>query len=135
MFRDLECALAECHIGERLANKIKLCVSEAFSNALVHGNELDPAKRVYLRISANNERFRADISDEGKEGLHKALSRKPARDLDEGGRGIDLMQGAATDVTITTQENGGLQVSLTFEFKLYQDETTNVSPVADGENV
>lgn len=133
MFADLENVLGECQASEGVANKIKLCVSEAFSNALTHGNNLDPRKRVNLKISANHGRLRADISDEGSEGLHKTLSRKPARELDEGGRGIDLMQVAATDVMITTEENGGLRVSLTFDLNPYQNETNSLSTITDGE--
>ncbi len=114
MFCDLESFLDENGISGDMAKDIKLCVSEAFNNASIHGNGLDPSKSVKLSLSANLEEFVADILDEGKDGLANIEGRKKPTALDEGGRGINLIYGRSSDVKLSTDSNGGLRIRLIF---------------------
>lgn len=114
MFSDLEVAFRRFHIEGHLANDIKLCISEAFSNALTHGNHLDPSKRVILTLSVNAKEVRADIEDEGQGGASKIQGRQKPSVADESGRGIDLIQRCAYRVSMDESASGGLLMRMWF---------------------
>lgn len=102
-------------IPEDQQNWFMLAVSEAFTNALVHGNERNPRKTIKLVIFINNCLLSADIIDEGQGGLAKIKRRQPPTVLSESGRGVDLMRHYASAVRFTETESGGLKVSLRFD--------------------
>ncbi len=114
MFTDLEVAFRRFQIAGHLANDVKLCISEAFSNALTHGNKLDPAKRVILTLSVNAKEVRADIEDEGQGAASKIQSRQKPSQVDESGRGIDLIQRCAFRVAMDESASGGLLLRMWF---------------------
>jgi len=73
----------------------ELCFDEALTNAMVHGNELDPDKKVHTWVFCDEERWGAIIEDEG-EGLDISeipfeLEGEEDELLRETGRGILLM--------------------------------------------
>jgi serine/threonine-protein kinase RsbW len=45
---------------------VRMALGEAFSNALRHGNRMDPSKRVGLSFVIGPSRFRARVEDEGE---------------------------------------------------------------------
>ena len=114
MFTDLEVAFRRFQIEGRLVNDIKLCISEAFSNALIHGNNLDPSKRVILTLSVNAKEVRADIEDEGQGASGKIQSRQKPSVVDENGRGVDLIQRYASRVIMDKSASGGLLLRMWF---------------------
>lgn len=114
MFADLDSFLSENQITGDLAQNIKLCVSEAFNNAVIHGNGLDTSKRVRLFLSANIQAVVADIIDEGQDGLASIKRRKKPSALDEDGRGMNLIFERADDVVLSTIPSGGLSLRLIF---------------------
>jgi anti-anti-sigma factor len=71
------------------SSRAELVVDEALTNAIVHGNQSDPAKTVRLRLFADEERWGAIVEDQG-EGFERET---PDADgsLKESGRGIMLM--------------------------------------------
>lgn len=87
--------------------------SEAFTNALVHGNDSNPSKQVTIRLAVNENHLSADIIDEGAGGLARLRSRRPRGLLAEGGRGIDLIERFVDSVEYAEEPHGGLRVSLT----------------------
>lgn len=133
MFADVERFLRDHGIEGRLSNVYRLCVSEAFSNALTHGNGLDPQKHVTVRLQINANELCADIQDQGSGGL-TAIERRPrSADLDEGGRGVDLILGHATSVRITEPATGGTRIAFSFArsaFRTETEETSNDSSAA-----
>jgi anti-sigma regulatory factor (Ser/Thr protein kinase) len=44
---------------------LRVALSEALSNAIVYGNQLDPAKRVDVRVEVGNGSFAVHVRDEG----------------------------------------------------------------------
>ncbi len=102
-------------ISEHRQNSFMLAVSEAFSNALIHGNERNPLKTIKLVLFINNDLLTADIIDEGRGGLAKITRRPPPTALSEGGRGVDLMRHYASAVRFSETDDGGLKVSLRFD--------------------
>lgn len=89
-----------------------LAVSEAFTNAIIHGNANDQQKKVKVSITVNEKLLSADITDEGQGGLDRIRQRKPSTSKDEGGRGIDLIEHYATSVGFVQIPAGGLKVEI-----------------------
>lgn len=114
MFSDLEVIFRRFQIEGRTANDMKLCISEAFSNALIHGNNLDPSKRVMLTLFVNAKEVRADIEDEGQGASSKIQSRQKPSIADENGRGVDLIQRYASRVIMDESASGGLLLCMWF---------------------
>ena len=114
MFADLEVAFSRFQIDGRLEHDIKLCISEAFSNALTHGNGMDPSKRVILTLYVNAKELRADIQDEGQGAAIKIEGRLKPEEMDESGRGVDLIQRIASRVTMEEAAVGGLLLRMWF---------------------
>ncbi len=94
-----------------------LAVSEALTNAIIHGNANDPQKKVKVCISVNEKLLSADITDEGQGGLERIRQRKRPTLKDEGGRGIDLIEHFATSVGYVQIPAGGLRVEIRIERK------------------
>jgi serine/threonine-protein kinase RsbW len=79
---------------------IKLALEEALVNAIKHGNQMDPDKRVFVAYNVTAERFDIRITDEGA-GFNPADVPDPT-DPDNlerpCGRGLLLMRGFMTEV-------------------------------------
>src|SRR3989304_1878320 len=72
--------------------RILLALSEAFTNALVHGNQFSSDKYVFVNIAVNDTGLNADIIDEGV-GFERDDCRDHFDDLQaESGRGMGLMK-------------------------------------------
>jgi serine/threonine-protein kinase RsbW len=63
---EIERALLECKFEEREIFSIKLALEEALVNAIKHGNQMDPDKKVHISYFVSAERFDIRIADEGK---------------------------------------------------------------------
>ena len=57
--------LKRCRFDDREIFGIKLALEEALVNAIKHGNQMDPDKRVSVWYSVTPERFDVKITDEG----------------------------------------------------------------------
>ena len=120
---DVNSILDQFHMSREEKQPFVLAVSEAFTNAVIHGNRKNPEKLVILRITVNEKLMSADIVDEGQGGLDQIRQRKPSKPFDEGGRGIDLIEHYATSVGYVQSPAGGLKV----EIKIAREE----KPVVD----
>jgi serine/threonine-protein kinase RsbW len=61
----IEEALQASLYGEHDIFSIKLALEEALVNAIKHGNQMDPDKRVTIRYQVAPDRFDVEIIDEG----------------------------------------------------------------------
>jgi serine/threonine-protein kinase RsbW len=79
---------------------IKLALEEALVNAIKHGNQMDPDKRVYIVYHVTAERFDIRITDEGAGFNPEDVPdpTDPANLERPCGRGLLLMRGFMTDV-------------------------------------
>jgi serine/threonine-protein kinase RsbW len=79
---------------------IKLALEEALVNAIKHGNQMDPDKKVHVRFAVNDRQFEIHIADEGP-GFNPDDVPDPTdpENLERPcGRGLLLMRGFMTHV-------------------------------------
>lgn len=121
MYDDIKAFLVEQDIDPKLINNIMLSVSEAFTNALLHGNQSDPNKSIQILITANNNEITADITDEGHGDVENLGGQKEVDLWREGGRGMMLIEAMTKEVTFgKSAETGGTQVSMKFDRNKYK---------------
>lgn len=82
---------------------IKLAIEEALTNAIKHGNQMAPDKRVHIAYTVTTERFDVRITDEGD-----GFNPDEEPDLNHwrpGGRGLLLMHHFMTEVRFQSRGN------------------------------
>ncbi|HJZ60138.1 MAG TPA: ATP-binding protein [Gemmataceae bacterium] len=97
---EIEEALQASQFGEHEIFAIKLALEEALVNAIKHGNQMDPAKKVQVSYRITSERFDIRITDEGP-GFNPDDVPDPTlpENLERGsGRGVFLIRGFMTEV-------------------------------------
>ena len=80
--------------------RIYLASSEAFINAIVHGNKLDPGKKVKVKFEVYRRSYVVEVRDEG-EGFDVNLLPNPTDEenlFKESGRGIFIIKAIADEV-------------------------------------
>ena len=85
---------------EERFNSFQLALSEAVTNAIVHGNKEDPSKKVQIIALLENDHLYISVEDEG-EGFDPSELPDPLDNqnlLKEGGRGVFLMRQYADKV-------------------------------------
>lgn len=112
MMVDLCRFLDQNNVEQPTRQRFLLIVSEAFTNALIHGNEINPDKRIKVHIHINSGTLFADIIDEGLGGLNRIRNKRSADPLAESGRGIDLMIHYCDKVQFKETRNNGVKVKL-----------------------
>ncbi len=96
----IEAALQANGYDEHAIFAIKLAVEEALVNAIKHGNQMDPDKRVHVNFQITTERFDVRITDEGP-GFNPDDVPDPTVDDNierPCGRGLLLIRGFMTEV-------------------------------------
>ena len=61
----LEKVYNEFSLSKNSFNHIFLGISEAVSNAILHGNKLDAEKRVFIRLNVFGNQMHIEVEDEG----------------------------------------------------------------------
>lgn len=80
----------ECRIDDLVAFKVRLALSEAINNAILHGNASNPHKKVIIDLEEDRDVLICCVSDEGMGfEMENVLDprRKEHREK-EGGRGV-----------------------------------------------
>jgi serine/threonine-protein kinase RsbW len=98
----------ECKLDEDSSETFKLILSEAVTNAIVHGNQEVPDKSVYVKVSVSDKSISAEVKDEG-EGFNHEQKKDPLKEenlLNTGGRGIFLIKQFSDHMEF--RENGTL---------------------------
>ena len=69
---------------------LSIALTEAMTNAIIHGNEKDPAKRVFAQVLIEPERVVCQIADEGMGFDYQKLDDPTKKEnlLKQSGRGI-----------------------------------------------
>lgn len=95
------------HYSERDLFALKLSLEEAITNAIKHGNSLDPDKHVHIQYRVSPQRVDVTIEDEGP-GFNPAEVPDPTHDENlevNHGRGILLMRAFMSSVVFNPRGN------------------------------
>ena len=90
----VEDVCAEFHVKEDYYGEILISLTEAVNNAIVHGNKLDPSKKVKVSLEVAGQNLRFTIEDEGPGFDYQNLPDPTAPENIEKphGRGVFLMR-------------------------------------------
>ena len=86
---------------------VRLALEEALSNAIKHGNQLDPDKKVTVKFYVEPEKIQIIITDQGQ-GFDPTAVPDPTTDEhleDPSGRGITLILAYMDDVAYNSRVN------------------------------
>lgn len=84
----------EYSVGEELFGNMLITLTEAVSNAIIHGNHAKMSKKVYISTQCCSEKIAFTVEDEGSGFDPEALPdpTAPENILNPGGRGVFLMR-------------------------------------------
>jgi stage II sporulation protein AB (anti-sigma F factor) len=93
---------------------IKVAVSEAVSNAIIHGYEQRGDQWVDIIVTRFDDYFEITIKDDGKgiENIEQAMEPTYSTDADRMGLGFVFMQSFMDEVAVTSEVNQGTIVTL-----------------------
>ena len=100
--------IADKHnVSEDVFANMMTCLSEAAINAIVHGNKLDPAKKVIINSEIENRRIIWVVTDEGEGFDYNNLADPTAPENIENltGRGVFIMKHLADQCIFNTKGN------------------------------
>jgi serine/threonine-protein kinase RsbW len=102
------------HISEDTFANMMTCLSEALNNAIVHGNKLDPSKKVIVNADVEEKRTIWTITDEGDGFDYNHLPDPTAPENLENltGRGVFIIKHLADQCVFNDKGN---QVELHFK--------------------
>ena len=98
---------------------MSVAVRESVTNAVRHGNKMNPNKRVVVRFEYDEPNFRVTVEDQG-EGFDPADIPDPLAEenlLRESGRGIFFMKNFMDEVEYHFEPNRGTQVQMVKRFE------------------
>jgi stage II sporulation protein AB (anti-sigma F factor) len=102
--------------------EIKTVVSEAVTNAIIHGYENDPSGIVYIQVTIEDNMIDMTIKDVGlgitdvEEARQPLFTTKP--DLERSGMGFTIMENFMDEVEVHSQPGSGTEVRLRKHLKL-----------------
>ena len=100
--------LSSITISDEILTNLNLAVSEALSNAMVHGNKLDPNKDVIVTLDIFDAKIELSIKDCGQ-GFDPDEVPDPTKSeniLKDSGRGIYIMNSFIDDVFYNFSKEG-----------------------------
>ncbi|MDX1502027.1 MAG: ATP-binding protein [Thermoanaerobaculia bacterium] len=110
----LEESLRKLEVGDDASHAISLAVGEAVANAIQHGNERDPGKRVEVDLALDGDDLVVKVADEGRGFDPTQLPDPCAPDnlLQPNGRGILFMNSYMDSIDYSFDAQGGTMVTL-----------------------
>ena len=96
---------------------IKTAVSEAVTNAIIHGYEEDSSKFVFLRCEIEGNTIKIIVEDEGYgiENVEKAMEPlyTSKQELDRSGMGFTVMKSFMDDVEVSSVKDNWTRIEMT----------------------
>jgi stage II sporulation protein AB (anti-sigma F factor) len=115
--RALTAAAATAGAGGERLEEIRLAVSEALTNAVVHAYRYGPPGRLHVTAAVADGELWVLIGDDGR-GMHAW------NDSNGLGIGLSLISGLSDDFAIVTRASGGTEVQMRFDL----DESERSTP-------
>ena len=104
---------------------LKTIISEAVSNAIIHGYNCDSSKDVYIKAIITNNQMQITVNDYGigikdlKSALDHTYSSK--KNQERAGMGFSIMKALSDEFNVRSEENIGTRVYIAKNFsKNYQ---------------
>lgn len=96
----LDSIQSEINISEEKKNSIEMAIAEAAANSIIHGNNSNPNKNIFVSISILKRKIKISIKDEGNGFNPKDIPDPtiPENILKGSGRGLFIMKSLADDV-------------------------------------
>jgi len=100
--------ITSLNLKEDTLSNLSLAASEALSNAMVHGNKLDPNKDVTVSIKISENKLILCIKDEGDGFDPNSVPdpTKPENIMRDSGRGIHIMRSFIDQVSYNFSSEG-----------------------------
>ena len=98
------------HIDDEMMHRLLVCCTEAVNNAIVHGNERDPNKKVVIRCVIDKKTLTMYVQDEGN-GFDSESIQDPRDEMNllkESGRGVFLMRSLMDKVKFKKLKSGSV---------------------------
>ena len=99
-------------IGE--LTDIRTAISEAVTNAIIHGYGNDPTQKVYMRCTAEDRLLTFEIEDKGKGIENEALAMQPfyttEPNLERSGMGFAFMEAFMDELEVHSRKQKGTTV-------------------------
>jgi len=110
----IEAIADKYHVGEDTFGNMMTCLNEVANNAIIHGNKLDPDKKVIVNVEIENKRITWTVTDEGAGFDYVHLADPTAAENLENlsGRGVFIVKMLADQCVFNDKGN---QVELTFK--------------------
>ncbi|WP_035287610.1 anti-sigma F factor [Brevibacillus massiliensis] len=109
--------LSQLDVTMEELEEIKTVVSEAVTNAIIHGYEDDPSGIVYIHVSYNDGLVELTIEDKGKGIDDVGLAMQPLYtskpELERSGMGFTIMENFMDSLEVATGVGSGTKVRLT----------------------
>ena len=101
---------------------IKTAVSEAVTNAIIHGYDEDESKFVYLRCEIKEDTIKIVIEDRGKGLAAISMAMQPLYtskpELERSGMGFTVMESFMDGVEVSSIKNDGTKIVMTKKINL-----------------
>lgn len=105
---------------------IRTAVSEAVTNAVVHGYGNDPSKTVYMSCSIRGDIFEVTVWDEGRGMENVALAMQPfyttMPGTERSGMGFSVMEAFMDGLTVESEPGRGTKVTMTKAIRPVRDD-------------
>jgi len=111
----VEGKLRKLGVDENKLADIAISVTEAVTNAVVHGNKNDLKKKVFIKLKADSSRVEITVEDEGN-GFDPESIQNPIEEgnlLKEVGRGVFILKSLMDKVDFIIQPQKGTIVKMT----------------------
>jgi serine/threonine-protein kinase RsbW len=110
----IEAIADKYQIGDDTFGNMMTCLNEVVNNAIVHGNKLDPDKKVIVNVEIEGKRILWTITDEGKgfDYVHLADPTAPENLENLSGRGVFIIKMLADQCVFN---KAGNEVELLFK--------------------
>jgi len=111
--------LKEIPLDERTSHFLLVAISEGFTNAVVHGNDMNPDKWVQMTFRIGQDFIRIEVEDEGVLPIHRDIAEltELAGPEEDSGRGLALIKDLVDEVSVETNSEGGNRLVFTRYFE------------------
>ena len=110
----IEAIADKYQVSEDTFGNMMTCLNEVVNNAIVHGNKLDPNKKVIINVEIDNKRIVWTVTDEGPgfDYVHLADPTAPENVENLSGRGVFIIKMLADQCVFNAAGN---EVELLFK--------------------